>query len=132
MNYLIDTNICIYIMHNRPKSVIRQFRQLGTGQIGISVITVSELYFGVSNSRRQAENARSLEEFLNPFEIVTYDTHAAKCYGEIRAELQRKGNIIGPMDLLIAAQALSRDLILVTNNEKEFNHVPFLEVENWV
>lgn len=132
MNYLIDTNICIYIMNNRPPDVVRQFRKLELGQVGVSSITVSELQYGVSKSKRQKENQQRLDEFLLPFEIVPYDQIACRQYGDIRADLEKRGVVIGPLDLLIAAHAVSRDLVLVTNNEKEFERIQSLKVENWV
>ena len=132
MNYLIDTNICIYIMNNRPPEVIQKFKSKDAGQIGISSITVSELYYGVSKSKYQKKNLIRLKEFLTPFEILAYDESASKLYGKIRAQLEKSGDVIGPLDLLIAAHALSLNLVLITNNEKEFNRVKTLKVENWV
>lgn len=133
MNYLIDTNICIYIMNQRPAQVIQKCKNTGVGQIAISAITVSELsYYGVAKSKYQKQNTKRLEEFLAPFEILQYDEEASKYYGIIRSQLENQGNVIGPLDMLIAAHALSRDLVLVTNNEKEFNRIETLKVENWV
>jgi len=132
MNFLIDTNICIYIMNNHPTEVIQRFRGMEVGEVGISSITISELQYGVSKSIRQKENQQRLDEFLIPFEILPYDEIAAVYYGEIRATLERGGLVIGPLDLLIAAHALSRDLVLVTNNEYEFRRIESLKVENWV
>ncbi len=132
MKYLIDTNICIYIMNERPLEVIQKFKKQEVGQIGISSITVSELHYGVSKSRFQEENLKRLEEFLTPFQVLSYDEIASRYYGEIRSNLEANGNVIGPLDLLIAAHALSQKLILVTNNEKEFIRIPSLKVENWV
>jgi len=131
MNFLIDTNICIYIMNNHPPEVIHRFKNSEVGDIGISSITVSELQYGVSKSKRKKENQHRLEEFLSPFEILAYDELAAAYYGEIRAWLEKKGVVIGPLDLLIAAHTLSRDLVLVTNNEKEFKRITSLKIENW-
>ncbi len=132
MNFLIDTNICIYIMNNRPPEAVQRFRDSKVGDVGISSITVSELQYGVSKSTRKKENKQRLEEFLIPFEILPYDEIASKHYGEIRAQLEKRGVVIGPLDLLIAAHAMSRDLVLVTNNEKEFKRIKTLKVENWV
>ena len=131
MIYLIDTNICIYIMNKRPKDVIARFKEMALGDIGISTITVSELQFGVDNSRFINENQKRLDEFLTPFEILAYDEAAARVYGKIRFELKKKGLPIGPLDLLIAAHAVSKNLILVTNNDREFKRVKSLEVEKW-
>ena len=132
MNFLIDTNICIYIMNKRPPEVINKFKDKEVGQIGISSITVSELQYGVSKSRFREQNLERLEAFLTPFQILPYDEDAAKFYGEIRSHLEKHGSTIGPLDLLIAAHALSQNLVLVTNNKKEFNRIPSLKVENWV
>lgn len=132
MNFLIDTNICIYIMNEKPIEVINKFKDTEIGQIGISSITVSELHYGVSKSKFLKQNVKRLEEFLIPFEILPYDENASKFYGEIRARLESQGSIIGPLDLLIAAHAVSNDLVLVTNNEKEFSRIDSLKIENWV
>ncbi len=132
MNFLIDTNICIYIMNKRPPEVIQKFKNIEIGQVGISSITVSELQYGVSKSKLREQNSKRLEEFLTPFQILPYDEDASKYYGEIRSQLESKGFIIGPLDLLIAAHALSQDLVLITNNEKEFKKIPLLKIENWV
>lgn len=132
MNFLIDTNICIYIMNKRPPEVIYRFKNIEVGQIGISAITVSELNYGASKSNLRKQNFKRLEEFLAPFEIIPYSQRASKYYGEIRSLLESQGNVIGPLDLLIAAHALSEDLTLVTNNEKEFKRIKSLKVENWV
>jgi tRNA(fMet)-specific endonuclease VapC len=132
MKYLIDTNICIYIMNERPAEVIKKFKRFEPGQIGISVITISELQYGVSKSKFRKKNEQRLEEFLTPLEILIYDEIAARTYGSIRFQLEKDGWPIGPLDLLIAAQAISRKLILVTNNEKEFTRVKNLKVQNWV
>jgi len=132
MKYLIDTNICIYIMNKRPKEIIKKFKKFEPGEIGISTITVSELQYGISKSRHQNKNQLRLEEFLTPLEILNYDEEAAGAYGDIRFQLEKRGRPIGPLDLLIAAQAASRGLILVTNNDEEFNRIKKLRVENWV
>ena len=132
MKHMLDTNICIYIMNRRPLEVIRRFKQFDVGDIGISSITVSELYYGVNKSQNPEKNLQRLTDFLMPFDVIPYDEDAANVYGRIRVQLQRQGQLIGPMDLLIAAHALSRDLILVTNNDREFRRVAGLTVENWV
>jgi tRNA(fMet)-specific endonuclease VapC len=131
MKYLIDTNICIYIMNKRPIDVIRKFKQFEPGEISISSITVSELQYGVEKSVQQKKNRLRLEEFMAPFRILPYDEFAAKTYGAIRFQLEKQGQPIGPLDLLIAAHALSQKLTLVTNNDKEFKRIKNLKVENW-
>ena len=131
MIYLIDTNICIYLMNQKPSRVIQKFKNTEVGQIGISTITVSELNYGVAKSNFKKQNAQRLEEFLTPFEILPYDEGASIYYGMIRTDLESRGKVIGPLDMLIAAHALSKDLVLVTNNEKEFLKIKSLKVENW-
>ena len=131
MKYLIDANICIYIMNKRPPAVIKKFKRFELGEIGISTITVSELQYGVSKSNHRKKNADRLEEFLAPLEMLTYDQMAARVYGDIRFQLENLGQPIGPLDLLIAAHAISRDLVLITNNEREFKRIKRLKVENW-
>ena len=132
MKFLIDTNICIYIMNERPQKIIDKFKSIEPGIIGISSITVSELQYGISKSKYKKQNIKRLEEFLIPFDILSYGEMASKFYGDIRLKLEKQGLIIDPLDLLIAAHALSRDLILVTNNEKEFKRIKSLKVENWI
>ncbi len=131
MKYLIDTNICIYMMNKRPAEIIRKFKQFELGEIGISIITVSELQYGVAKSTYRKKNEVRLEEFLAPFEILTYDQTAARVYGDIRFQLEKRGQPIGPLDLLIAAHAISQDLVLITNNDKEFKRIKKLKIENW-
>ncbi len=102
------------------------------GDIAISAITVSELQYGVAKSSNPLKNQTRLDEFLVPFEILPYDSEVAKAYGTIRVNLEKQGIPIGPLDFLIAAHALARNLILVTNNEKEFARIQNLRIENWL
>ena len=132
MKYLIDTNICIYIMNKRPAAVIKKFKQFEPGDIGISTITVSELQYGVAKSTQREKNEVRLAEFLAPLEILPYDETAASVYGDIRYQIEKRGQSIGSLDLLIAAHAVSKGLTLITNNDKEFKRVKELQVENWV
>ena len=132
IKYLLDTNICIYIMNRRPIEIIHKFKQFNVGDIGVSTITVSELRYGATKSKNPKLNKHRVEEFLAPLEILPYDHNAANFYGEIRHNLEAKGEVIGPLDMLIAAHALSNDIVLVTNNEKEFQRVKNLRVENWI
>lgn len=131
MKYLLDTNICIYIMNKRPPEVIHRCRQCLPGEIGVSAVTLSELRYGVSRSARPKENDIRLEEFLYPFEVLPYDAEAAGVYGGIRFQLEKTGRPIGALDLLIAAHAISRKLVLITNNEREFRRIRGLKVANW-
>ena len=112
--------------------IIHKFKQFDVGDIGVSAITVSELQYGVAKSKNRRLNKQRVEEFLSPLEILSFDEKAADIYGEIRLQLGKFGEPIGPLDLLIAAQALSRNLGLITNNEREFKRVKNLKVENWV
>lgn len=129
--FLIDTNICIYIMNDHPPQVIQKFREIGVGNVCISSITVSELQYGVCKSKQIKKNIKRLDEFLAPFEIISYDESASIYYGKIRSHLENKGNVIGSLDMLIAAHALSEKLTLITNNEEEFKRIKSLKVENW-
>ncbi|HDD53650.1 MAG TPA: type II toxin-antitoxin system VapC family toxin [Thermosulfidibacter takaii] len=132
MRYLLDTNICIYIIKKRPTEVLERLVSLDPEEVGVSSITVAELEYGVAKSSRPRQNREALLNFLAPLQILAFDDQAAQHYGKIRAYLERKGQTIGAMDLLIAAHARSLSLTLVTNNEKEFSRVPGLTVENWV
>lgn len=132
MTYLLDTNICIYIIKKKPIEVLQKFRSYSIGEIGISSISVAELMFGVQKSQYKSRNEHALEKFLIPLIIKEFDYKAALVYGKIRSELERKGEPIGPLDTLIAAHALSLNLILVTNNIWEFKKVSGLRVTNWL
>jgi tRNA(fMet)-specific endonuclease VapC len=131
MEYLLDTNICIYIIKKRPIHVFDKFKSLPIGSIGISTITLAELQFGIMKSSDPEKNQEALDKFLTPLEIIDFDFKATIDYGKIRADLEKKGTPIGPLDTLIAAHAKSLDLTLITNNEKEFGRIPGLKIENW-
>lgn len=131
MKYLLDTNICIYLIKGNDEKLIKKFVKHSPIDFAISSITVSELWYGCYKSIKKEENITALTEFLQPFEIINFDEHAAETYGSIRNQLEKNGTIIGAMDMLIASIALSNNLILLTNNEKEFNRVPKLKIENW-
>ena len=118
-------------MNKRPSKVIKKFKKFELGEIGISSITVSELQYGVAKSINREKNQLRLDEFTTPFEILPYDEIAAKTYGDIRFQLEKQGQPVGPLDLLIAAHARSLQLTLVTNNEKEFKRIQNLKVQNW-
>ena len=130
MKYLLDTNICIYIINERPAAVLDNFKKFAVSDLGVSSVTVGELAFGVAKSR-SARNRSALEAFLLPLSVAPFDLEAAFAYGDLRAELERRGEPIGPMDMQIAAHALRLNVTLVTNNEREFRKVPGLPVENW-
>ncbi len=132
MKYLLDTNICIYIIKQKPSIVLERLQKVKVNEIGISVITLAELEYGVAKSGFPERNKLALIQFLAPFEILPFSETAAAIYGRIRSDLEKKGQNIGPYDLLIGAQALSENLTLVTNNEREFRRIPGLMIENWV
>lgn len=132
MNYLLDTNTCIYIIKRKPISVFEKLNALAIGTIAISSITVAELEYGVKNSAYVEKNRHALLDFLSPMTILDFDYPADVEYGNIRKELETKGTPIGSMDLLIAAHAKSQNLVLVTNNEREFVRIKDLNIQNWV
>lgn len=132
MKYMLDTNILIYAKNNKPSIVREKLLSLNPNDVCISVISYSELLYGVQKSQHPETNMIGLHYFLIPFEIIPFDKDAAIQYGIIRAELEKSGNLIGNNDLLIAAHALSNGYTLVTNNAKEFSRVKGLKIENWV
>jgi tRNA(fMet)-specific endonuclease VapC len=131
MRYLLDTNICIYLIRQKPLHVTEHFTSHAVGDVGISTISVAELFFGVQKSKHQTQNEQALIQFLTPLVIVDFDRASAVAYGKIRAALQFRGTPIGSLDTLIAAHALSLGVTLVTNNIREFSRVPKLKLENW-
>ncbi|MCU4611459.1 type II toxin-antitoxin system tRNA(fMet)-specific endonuclease VapC [Acinetobacter parvus] len=131
MMYLLDTNICIYVINHKPQQVFERFRQYQLGQLAVSSITASELAFGVEKSGSE-RNKQALKKFLSPLEILPYDEQAVWHYAQLRHDLQSKGQTIGSLDMLIAAHALALDVVLVTNNTKEFERIERLKLENWV
>ncbi len=132
MKYMLDTNTCIYIIKRKPVEVIDRFRQLQISQVSISSITLSELEYGVIKSSKPEQNHLALAQFLAPMEMLPYGDEAAQHYGKVRVYLEKQGTLIGSLDMLIAAHALSTGCILITNNVKEFDRVPNLKINNWV
>lgn len=132
MIYMLDTNICIFVIKNKPESVLQTFLKHKPNDICISSITYAELLHGVEKSNAKEKNRIALTMFLSEIQIVSFDIFAAHSYGVIKASLQKKGLPIGPMDTLIAAHAQSLGLTLVTNNTKEFSRVENLALEDWV
>lgn len=128
---MLDTNICIYIIKKDPRKVLNKFTGFSPGEICISSITMSELYYGANKSQHIHQNLLALENFLLPLEVLSFDDRAAMFYGEIRAYLEKNGTPIGPLDMLIAAHAVSLDLPLVTNNTKKFSKIRALSYEDW-
>ncbi|MGD9584337.1 MAG: type II toxin-antitoxin system VapC family toxin [Lysobacterales bacterium] len=130
IRYLLDTNICIYLINARPAAVLARFRQQAMGSIGVSSVSAAELAFGVAKSG-SARNREALAMFLSPLEVLPFDSAAIWHYAELRTDLELRGQPIGPLDTLIAAHALATNATLVTNNLREFTRVPGLRVENW-
>ena len=130
LKYLLDTNIVIYTMKNRPQQVKRRFQQ-HHGQMGISTVTLGELVFGAEHSQEVERNLADIEAMAARLEVMPFDKKAAYHFGQIRAELYRTGHPIGPYDMMIAGQARAIGLILVTNNVKEFERVQGLLLEDW-
>ena len=124
MTYMLDTNICIYAMKKKPEKVLHRFREELDGGLCISAITLAELEYGMKHSSDPVKNEQALLRFLAPLSILPFGAGAA-------SELQSQGTPIGPLDMLIAAHARAERMILVTNNVREFERVPDLEIENW-
>ena len=129
--FLLDTNICIYIRRRRPPEILQRFLRLQVGEAAISVITFGELIFGAEKSEQRKAAMRQLEELASLLRVLPLPADAGGSYGALRAELEASGRIIGNNDLRIAAHAKAAKLILVTNNEREFQRVSGLEVQNW-
>ncbi len=128
---LLDTDISIYILNERPAHVLRRFRDTDASQMAISAPSVAELRYGALKSARVAENSERLGVFLRPLRILPFDEAAAERHAWVKHTLSRQGALIGVMDILIAAIALAGDHTLVTNNVREFSRVPGLRIENW-
>lgn len=131
MRYMLDTNICIYLIKKNPEKVLRHFREHPIGEIGISSITLAELHFGVEKSLHIEKNREALEEFITPLDIAPFDAEASSAYGMLRSSLEQAGTPIGAMDLLIAAHAMSLGATLVTNNVREFKRIRKLKIADW-
>jgi tRNA(fMet)-specific endonuclease VapC len=130
--YLLDTNICIYVRKRRPSAVAEKFGTLAPGEAAISAIIYGELLYGAYKSATPARALRVIEEFVALVPALPLPEEAGAAYGEIRAALERQGRMIGNNDLWIAAHALASNLVLITNNMREFARVPGLVAENWV
>ena len=131
LKYLLDTNIVIYVLKRRPKEVLPMFNA-NASRMAISSITLSELFYGAEKSLNTDKNLEAVEEFVSHLDVLPYDAKASQHYGQIKAALEKKGQIIGENDIHIAAHATSHGLILVSNNVREFKRVPNLVLENWV
>ena len=128
---LLDTNICVYIINAKPAAVLARFQQYRLGDIGWCSVVAAERAFGVAKSG-SARNRQALEMFLAPLTILPFDAAAVWAYGDLRADLERRGTPIGSLDTMIAAHALSQQALLITNNTREFAKVPGLQLDNWV
>ena len=131
MKYMLDTNICIYLIKKKPEKVLRHFKAHAIGDIGISSITLAELRYGVDKSQQVQKNRDALYEFLLPLEIADFDDEATVSYGRVRVVLEKAGTPVGSMDMLIGAHALSLGATLVTNNVREFKHIKGLKIADW-
>lgn len=131
LTYMLDTNICIYVMKTYPSAVREKFNVLAE-QLCISSITLGELHYGAEKSARRAENLTAIEHFAARLEILPFGHKAAAHYGQVRAELERAGTPCGPHDMQIGAHARSEGLIVVTNDMQEFARMPGIRAENWV
>ncbi len=132
LRYLLDTNICIYISKRRPLQVLERFKQLAPGEVGMSLVTYGELYYGAQKSQQRELALEKLSQLAAYIPVITPEVQTAVQYGTLRTTLERAGTPIGNNDLWIAAHALALELILVSNNTSEFKRVPGLVVENWV
>jgi tRNA(fMet)-specific endonuclease VapC len=128
---LLDTNICIYIINAKPPAVLARFQKYRLGDIGLCSVVAAELAFGVAKSG-SVRNREALEMFLAPLTVLPFDESAIWAYGDLRADLERRGTPIGSLDTMIAAHALSQQALLITNNTREFTKVPGLQLDNWV
>ncbi|TGM88989.1 type II toxin-antitoxin system tRNA(fMet)-specific endonuclease VapC [Leptospira licerasiae] len=129
--YLLDTNICIFLIKKKNQMVLDKLKKNLNKGLFISSLTLAELEFGIENSEYKEKNRVSLIEFLSIFDILPFEQSDAQAFGIIKADLKKSGNLISSIDTLLAAQALSRDLVFVTNNTKEFNRVKNLKIEDW-
>jgi tRNA(fMet)-specific endonuclease VapC len=132
MKYMLDTNICIGLIRQRPQKLIRRLTRCEPGEVGVSSITVAELTYGANKSNQVEQNLSALEQFLLPIELADFDQQASAVYGFLRASLEREGKTIGALDMLIGAHAMSLGVTLVTNNIDEFQRIPKLKLEDWM
>jgi len=132
MRYMLDTNICSYILKNHPTAVKQKFEEVGAGNICISAIVLAELYYGAARHPKGIVIRREIDNFVSRLVVIPWDENAADHYGAIRASLEKAGTLVGAMDMLIAAHAKSCDATLVTNNLREFDRIKGLTLLNWV
>ncbi|HTW94226.1 MAG TPA: type II toxin-antitoxin system VapC family toxin [Tepidisphaeraceae bacterium] len=128
---MLDTNVCVGLLRGSRRSGTRWLTKHPVDQVGLSMITLAELWYGVSKSADAEGNRSAVIDFCTALAIAPFDAQAAAAYGEVRARLERSGTPIGPLDTLIAAHALSLDAVLVTNNQREFQRVSGLRLDSW-
>jgi tRNA(fMet)-specific endonuclease VapC len=131
LTYMLDTNVCIYVMTKRSLYLLEKFNSLAE-QLCISSITLGELHYGAEKSTRRVDNLTAIEHFVARLEVLAFEAKAAAHYGQLRAELERAGTPCGPHDMQIGGHARSEGLIVVTNNTREFSRMPGVRAENWV
>ncbi len=131
LRYMLDTNICIYVIKNKPEQIRQKFNA-NTDTLCISSVTLAELYYGAEKSAKQKQNREIVESFCSRLTVLNFDEKASWNFGEIRADLERQGTPIGPYDLMIAGHARSQSLVLNSNNLREFSRVPGLRTVNWI
>ena len=131
LRYMLDTNICIYVIKNRPTGLRERFNSLAD-QLCISVVTLAEMIYGAEKSARPAENLSVVEQFAARLDVLPFAEKAAAHYGQLRAELERAGQPVGAYDMMIGGHARSEGLVLVSNNPREFRRMKGLRIENWV
>lgn len=131
MKYMLDTNACIFLIKRKPEAILRHLEKCLPGEVGISSITLAELNYGVEKSMQVLRNRDALDRFVVPLEIATFDEHAARSYGAVRAALETAGTPKGGMDMLIGAHALSLGVTLITNNTREFKRIKRLRTADW-
>ena len=131
MMYFLDTNICVYFLNNKFPQIRERIRKIPQNDIKLPVIVVAELYYGAVKSAKREQNLSRYSSFTKLYNIVSFDNNAARIYGDIRSQLETKGQTIGGNDLIIAASTLAKGAVLVTNNTKEFSRVDGLVIEDW-
>lgn len=132
MKYFLDTNICIYFLKGQHIKLKENLKKHSPINIKIPSIVKAELLYGAEKSQQRKENLKKINNFLYPYEIIAFDDSCTENYSKIRSQLELKGNMIGPNDLIIASIILANNGILVTNNIKEFSHIKSLKLENWI
>ena len=131
LRYMLDTNICIHVIKNRPEGLRERFNRLAD-QLCISAVSLAEIIYGAEKSARQIENIKVVEQFAARLDVLPFGERAATHYGQIRADLERAGHPIGLHDMMIGGHARSEGLTLVSNNIPEFQHIEGLRIDNWV